>query len=366
MLLSAAAACSDWTTPQAENYDDWSLVEVGKDEAYYKALREYKESDHAVAFGWYDGWGEPGVSTANMLMSVPDSMDIISLWGGFENPTPGKLEDLRYVTQVKGTKVVICSFVAAIGQFFTPAEHNTDDVAREKFWGWEDGNDTAIKSAIEKWTKAIADSLDLYGYSGVDIDYEPAEYGGKLCQNAQYFTWFVEEMGKYVGPQSGTGKIFLIDGYFNNIPNKDRLHKYFDYFVSQAYTWGATKGDSMLEGRLSGYYNVFKDFYSEEEFTKKLIVTENLESAIDCLNGGYFWRCDENGKVWDKSLMPSLMGFASWQPDNGFRKGGFGAYKFSGERNNTPPYKWMRRAIQQQNPAPGKDIITIEDFVEAQ
>lgn len=363
--LASAVSCSDWMTPQANNYEDYPLTEVAKDAAYYEALRAYKASEHSVAFGWYDGWGEPGVSTADMLTAVPDSMDIISLWGGYESPSKGNLEDLHFVTQVKGTKVIICSFIANVGQFFTPAEHCESEQTREAFWGWKDGDDNAIKSSIDKWTAAIADSLDRYGYSGIDIDYEPGEYGGKLCRNDQYFTWFVESMGKYIGPKSGTDKIFILDGYIESIPNKDILHGYFDYFVSQAYTWGSTMGDSMLEGRLSMYYNAYSEFYKEEEFTNKLIVTENLESAIDCLNGGYFWRCDELGKVWDKSIMPSMMGFASWQPDNGFRKGGFGAYKFSGERSNNPPYKWMRKAIQQQNPSEGKKVITVDDFVEA-
>lgn len=366
LSLMAVTGCKDWMTPEAKNYEEYSLTEVAKDEAYYEALRAYKASDHAVAFGWYDGWGEPGVSTANMLSSVPDSMDIISLWGGYESPSAGKLADLKFVTEVKGTKVLLCSFIASIGQFFTPAEHKGSDADKEAFWGWEDGNDEAIKASIDRWTTAIADSLNRYGYSGIDIDYEPSEYGGKLCRNSQYFTWFVELMGRYIGPASGTGKMFLLDGYIENIPNKDVLHKYFDYYVSQAYTWGSTMGDSMLEGRLSMYYNAYSAYYSEEEFTNKLIVTENLESAMDCLNGGYFWRCDEKGQVWSKSLMPSMMGFANWQPDNGFRKGGFGAYKFSGERANNPPYKWMRRAIQQQNPAPGKKIVTLDDFVAAQ
>lgn len=364
-VLSAAllASCSDWMTPQTVSFDEYSPTEVAKDDAYYEALRAYKASDHSVAFGWYDGWGEPGVSTSNMLSSVPDSMDIISLWGGFTGISKTRQEDLRFVTEVKGTKVTICSFISVIGQFYTPAEHTASEADIEAFWGWEDGNDEAIHGAIAKWTKAIADSLDMYGLSGVDIDYEPGEYGGKLCRNSTYFTWFVEEMGKYIGPQSGTGKLFILDGYLEDIPNKDILYKYFDYYVTQAYTWGSTMGDSMLDGRWNTYYNAYKAYFTEEEFTKKLIVTENLESAIDCLNGGYLWKCDEKGAVWDKDIMPSLMGFANWQPNNGIRKGGFGAYKFSGERSNNPPYKWMRRAIQQQNPSPGYKPITLDDFV---
>lgn len=361
--LFSAAGCSDWMTPEPNVYDEYPLTEVAKDDAYYAALREWKKTDHAVSFGWYDGWGEGGASTANMLSSVPDSMDIISLWGGYDNLSPGKMADLKFVTEVKGTKVIICSFVANIGDFYTPAEHTATLEDRKAYWGWVDGDDEAIHESIRKWTKAIADTLNYYGLSGMDIDYETAEYGGDLCRNSQYFTWFVEEMGKYIGPQSGTDKIFILDGYIESLVNKETLHKYFNWYVSQAYTWGSTYGDSMLEGRLSRYYSAYSSWYSEEEFTNKLIVTENLESAIDCLNGGYYWRCEETGGIWDKDLMPSYMGFASWQPDNGFRKGGFGAYKFSGERNNNPPYKWLRKAIQQQNPSNGYVPITYKDFV---
>ena len=101
----AAVGCSDWMTPEPEVFDEYSLTEVARDDAYYEALRAYKESDHAIAFGWYDGWGEPGMSTANMLLAVPDSMDIISLWNNSRPLTPQKKEELRFVQDVKGTKV---------------------------------------------------------------------------------------------------------------------------------------------------------------------------------------------------------------------------------------------------------------------
>jgi len=348
--ITALFSCKKWTEPQPISYGQ-SLTELTKDEEYYKALRAYKESDHSVAFGWFSEWGEGGVSTSAMLQAVPDSMDIISLWNN-ANLTPTKSKDLEFVTKVKGTKVLICSFIKEIGDMYTPAPHNTTLETKKAYYGWKDGDMESIHNAIAKYTKNIADSLNAYGFSGIDIDYEPGEYGGPLCRNAQYFTWFVEEMGKYIGPQSGTGKIFVVDGYYWSIPNPGKLGKYFDYFVEQAYKNKAVG----LQSRL-GHYTNFSSIMSEEEFTKKFIVTENLESAMDCLNGGYLW-IDSDNKSWDKSIMPSLVGFADWKPANGIRKGGFGAYRFSNENVNTPPYKWMRKAIQQQNPAPGKKIIT--------
>lgn len=349
VAVFAVTGCSDWTTPEPKEFDK-PLTEITKDDAYYEALRAYKKSDHSVAFGWYSEWGEGGAATTNMLQAVPDSMDIISLWNN-AHLTPTKKADLDFVTQVKGTKVLICSFIAEVGCFYSPAEYQTVQ-ERKEFWGWKDGDNEAIHNSIIKWTKTIADSLNVYGFSGIDIDYEPGEYGGSLCRNSQYYTWFVEEMGKYIGPQSGTDKMFIVDGYYTSQPNAAKLAKYFDYFVNQAYR----NNGSGLQARLEQTIRAFSSEMSEEEITKKFIVTENLESAMDCLNGGYAW-FDVTGHWWDKKVMPSLVGFADWKPANGFRKGGFGAYRFSNERVNTPPFKWMRKAIQQQNPAPGKEII---------
>lgn len=354
----AVSSCSDWMTPKPI-INDVSLTEIIKDDAYYEALREFKKSEHSVSFGWFSEWDEGDASTTNMLQAVPDSMDIISLWGSFEL-TPKKKADLDFVTKVKGTKVVLCSFIGEVGCLFTPSEYTVSIEKQKEYWGWVDGDDEAIHNSIIKWTKAISDSLYATGYCGIDIDYEPGEYGGSLCKNSQYFTWFVEEMGKYIGPKSGTDRLFILDGYLESIPSPSKLGVYFDYLVTQAYTWGAASSDSMLEGRLSKYYNVYKSIYSLEEFTNRLIVTENLESALDCLQGGFVWK-DDIGRVLKRDKFPSLIGFASWEPDNGFRKGGFGAFRFSNEKINTPRYKWMRKAIQQQNPAPGYNVVKKED-----
>lgn len=368
--IFSVAGCSDWMTPEPKVFDEYSLTEVAKDDAYYEALRAWKKTDHAISFGWYDGWGEPGASTANMLSSVPDSMDIISLWNGSRNLSPAKVEDLRFVQEVKGTKVLVCIFARSVGAGFTPAEHDTSDDSREAFWGWVDGDDAAIKASIEKYAKAISDTLYAYGYDGLDIDLEPNVDGvdGPLDENPTYRRWLFDALSQYIGPKSNTGRLFVIDGELWEVPAETCT--YFDYFVAQAYSVsGGTPSPnagvsaSDLNSRLSRIVNIFCPTYmSEEELTNKFVVTENLESAIDCLNGGFYW-IDATGS-WSKSVMPSYLGMAYWQPSNGFRKGGFGAYKFSNERSNSPMYKWLRKGIQQQNPSsPDVDIITPEDFV---
>lgn len=358
MALFAAGFtnCSDWTETEAENLEQYSPTEPAKTEAYYRALREYKASDHSVSFGWYSGWGEGSVSTGRMLSALPDSMDMVSLWDN-AGMTPKKAEDLRYVQQVKGTKVLICTFIQWVGKGSTPAEYDVDEATREAFWGWKDGDSVAIVTSMAKYAQAISDTLHKYGFDGLDIDFEPNIDGvsGKLDENPTYVKWFLDILCQYLGPQSNSGKMLCLDGELWAVPASTA--PYFDYFIAQAYsvsggTPSPTAGTSEknMDSRLNRIVTAYRDYVSEEEITKKFIVTENMESAINALEGGYFWTTRDNVRQ-DKKVCPSLVGMARWQPLNGFRKGGFGGYRFDAEAANKPAYKWMRTGIQAQNPA---------------
>ena len=106
-LLSACAAtaftaCSDWTETEAKDGAD--LTHTNKSEAYYAQLRDYKKTDHSVAFGWFGNWTGTGVTHENSLAGLPDSTDFVSLWGNWKNPTEAMLKDLRFVQKTKGTK----------------------------------------------------------------------------------------------------------------------------------------------------------------------------------------------------------------------------------------------------------------------
>ena len=114
----ALTACDDWLDTEIK--DPANLTISNKDEAYYARLREYKKSDHPVAFGWYGNWTGTGASYENSLKGLPDSVDFVSLWGNWKNPSPAMMEDLRYVQEKKGTKVLFCFLVLDIGDQITP------------------------------------------------------------------------------------------------------------------------------------------------------------------------------------------------------------------------------------------------------
>ena len=357
LFATAFTNCSDWTEVEAEKKVEYGNTETARPESYYQALREWKKTDHSISFGWFSGWGDPAVLTASMLMGLPDSMDMISLWDNSSNLSQGKIEDLRMVQQKKGTKVLMCTFIQHIGKGFTPPEYDVDEATREAFWGWVDGDEAAIKTSMEKYAQAIADTIYKYNYDGLDIDFEPNVdgYKGKLDENDTYVTWFLDILCKHLGPQSNSGKMLVIDGELWEVPVSTAT--YFDYFIGQVYSVSsgspspnAGQSESSMDSRLTQIINRFGGVMSEEEITKRFIVTENMESAIDALNGGYYWTLRDGTRL-DKAECPSLVGMARWQPLNGFRKGGFGGYRFSNEAVNKPSYKWMRTGIQAQNPA---------------
>lgn len=366
LAIAVAAGCTDWNRPEAILIGDHTdLTSTDKDNAYYQALREYKASDHEISFGWYSRWDEPALTTDGMLQGIPDSMDVVSLWSNSRNLSEARMKDLRFVQEVKGTKVLVCSFAQYVGCGFTPEEHNGSEEDREAFWGWVDGDEAAISSAIAKYAAAIRDTVAYYGYDGLDIDFEPNYDGvtGKLDENQEYVEILFSELSKYFGPKSGTGLLFVVDGEIPNVPPS--TSEYFDYFVVQAYTVAsgspnanATGYESNMDSRLSAAVNRFSGYLTEEEVTNRYVVTENLESAIDALNGGFFWQT-RDGVRQDKKKIPSMLGMAMWQPANGFRKGGFGGYRFDNEATNDPSYKWMRAGIQAQNPASGERRLAV-------
>ncbi len=66
----------------------------------------------------------------------------------------------------------------------------------------------AVEASIRKYASAVVDTISKYGYDGFDIDYEP-NYGnrGNIVNDDDRMFIFVDELGKHLGPKSGTGKL---------------------------------------------------------------------------------------------------------------------------------------------------------------
>lgn len=370
LVLSTASACQKWTETQV--LDPIKLTELVKDDAYYEALRAYKESEHSVAFGWFGNWTGTGASLENSMMGLPDSVDFVSMWGGWAGPSEEKLADYHKVRELKGTKALVCFLVFDIGDQITPSapDNYTGDNWRHDFWGWGNTMEEHC-AATEKYARAILDTIAKYDYDGFDLDAEPSYAqpfptdkelwrGGKEIMET-----FVKTLATELGPKAGKGKLLVIDGEPEAMDKE--FAEYFDYFILQAY---GEYSETSLQNRYNRQVSHWMKAEGEdigltpEQVANKLIVCENFE-AYAAKGGVNFSRPDG-------SRVPSLHGFAMWNPTyNGetYRKGGVGTYHMEYEYgasgkvtlsgapgeykafDNYPcTYPWLRKAIQIMNP----------------
>ena len=238
LLGSLFAGCEKETTPERVNVQHPEEQEqIHRDNAYYQRLREYKKSKHKLAFGWYGTWTAMGPSYQTRISNCPDSMDIISIWSQWHTLTPAQVADKEFVQKVKGTKVTYTIF---------------SNVMPEPFASMYD--DPYCDEAIEAYAKAYCkDSMDKWNYDGIDIDYEPG-FGavGPFVGNPapELFKKLIVAMGKYVGPKSGTGRLFIIDGVPFAV--RDEYVEYFDYGIVQAYS---SYGYTDLQNRFNNAAN---------------------------------------------------------------------------------------------------------------
>lgn len=327
------AGCADWITPErviVQHPDEQSPIV--RDDAYYQALRAYKQTHHKVAFGWYGSWTANGASYQTRLVSAPDSMDILSIWSQWYDLTPEQIADKEFVQKVKGTKVTYTIFLDDLPEPF-------------RCEGWPNVSAEEQNKCIEAFAKAYCqDSMVKYNYDGIDIDYEPG-FGarGPMVGNPapDLFLRTITEMSKYVGPKSGTGRLFMIDGVPYAV--RGEYAGLFDYGIVQSY---ASSGYSDLQGRFD---NADRAGWKPEQY----IFAENFESYWK--NGGVNHTCR------DGQVVNSLLGMARFNPTQG-SAGGFGAYHMEYEyAHSDMPYKYMRRAIQDVNPAGGNMPSSLSD-----
>lgn len=323
------SACEEQNTPDpVRTQYPGEQSPIIRDNAYYARLRAYKLTKHPLSFGWYGSWTAIGSSEQTRLTSAPDSMDIISMWSQWHSLNQDQIADKAFVQKTKGTKVVFCISARDVPEEFK-----------------EDGNitDASLVAYAKAWGK---DSMDKYEYDGMDIDFETAiDHQGPLNTTPGLFKKFCVELSKYIGPNSGTGRLFLIDG---NIDALDQgIAELCNYGVSQAYN---CSGSSNLHGRISSAAT--KGWTAEQ-----LIFTENFESLWQ--KGGVNFTNDAG-----VTLESSLIGMAEFAAQG--KSAGFGTYHMEYEYGfKDMPYKYMRRGIQLANPAPlgdyTKNLLTINE-----
>lgn len=305
---------------------------------YYQNLRDYKNSDHSIAWGWFSDYTQT-ISPATRFLGLPDSLDICSLWGGIPSKDslladarylPEVEEEMRFVQQTKGTKLVVPTIVRikSFPMFY------------QDIWVGQDKKE----EAMEQFAGYLLAQIFVNDLDGIDLDYEPE--GDPL--SGSNFSYFVKFIGQFVGPKADPaatytaklGKVrtnpdgsketyyedYVIKGdptkllcidYYGTTPAAD-TEEYTNWFVNQ--TYGGSAGRLPFTGCP----------------TEKVVYTENV---------GDNWQSPEAGQ---------LLNYARYQPATG-RKGGFGAFFMHRDYINSgygfSNYANMRYGIQIQNPA---------------
>lgn len=150
LLGAMITSCTDVENIEVEHIGGYNTL---GDSEYYANLRAYKETaknyGRPVAFGWFSNWAPSGVMRKGYLSSVPDSMDIISMWSG----APGRYEiteaqkaDKEFAQKVKGIKLLEVSLLSHLGKGRTP-EYIYDEIEKQAAEeGWSDSELAAAKN----------------------------------------------------------------------------------------------------------------------------------------------------------------------------------------------------------------------------
>ena len=289
---------------------------------YYKNLRDYKKSDHSIAWGWFADYTQ-STSLATRFLGLPDSLDICSLWGGIPSDDsthvdthylPEVYREMKYVQEVKGTRLVVPTIIRI----------RTRPEFYDSIWVKQNDPQAAMRAYAQDLLRPIFEN----GLDGIDMDYDPEGdplSGGNL-------DYFVEYVGQFVGPMAspdstftypdgftikGNPNMLLCIDYYGSAPSGN-TNKFTNWYVNQ--TYGGSPGRVPFSGCP----------------TEKVVYTENV---------GDNWKAAECGQ---------LLNYARYQPSTG-RKGGFGAFFMHRDYINTgygcSNYANMRHGIQIQNPA---------------
>lgn len=284
---------------------------------YYANLRAYKKTDHQLCFGWYADYSQT-FSYGMHFLGLPDSMDVVSLWGGIPDSVNARktYDEMRFVQRVKGMRLVTPVIVELESTSFPI----TDEGAK-------------------MYANQLCDVVFNNDLDGLDIDWEPRS--GTYLNSAANFAKFVEYCSERLGPKSGSGKLLIVDYYNHTLPTT--IEPFINYLVNQAYTQGTTSNSGT---NLQTRYDRVSSWCPPNKF----MVTENIGDWWQ--NGGSPFT-EVNGNTIspiDGARMYSLEGMARWNPRQG-TKAGWGAFYFVRDYNSNPPYKYIRRGIQIVNPA---------------
>ena len=355
-MALASVACSKWTDDERLTFDNQKdlkraipFIELtssdqltAEQQKYYSELRAWKQTPHVRGFGWFGGWTAKGTDPQKYLRMLPDSVDIVSLWGTHGSLTEAQKTDLKLFREVKGGKVLLCWIVQNLGDQLTPQGKNATD-----YWVTEKGGGNFLEG-VKAYANAICDTIEKYDLDGFDLDYEPG-YGhsGNMAtttawisetENVNMYT-FIKTLYDRLNPK---GRIVVMDGepYY-----MDRAtSKMVSYYIYQAYD-ESTTARALQKLENGGTYGYGEDDYLDNWEGKSFLT---LEFQKYSKTGGFPRYTSSNPEIQKLDAGRQIMDYATMLMPNGKRIAGIGTYHMELDTEGGS-YRFLRQALNAGN-----------------
>jgi len=296
------------STPEWATYiQGTGTVNTIRDEAYYESLRQWKKdafdengiATRSISYIFFADYG----SMAFRFADIPDSIDVINLWGGVPKLGSLDFQEMKACQEVKGMKVVGCRITrilenqkwgmqAEIPSYMKAYEaykaDHMGDVAlgrkteQEIESAAKNAGNAALRADIAahqtknedgtypEWlvyaANLLLNEIQEYGLDGYDLDYEPE--GDPL--SGSVFDLFVEYLSQFIGPKSGNEGTLLIVDRNSSCFSYNHLAPYCNFWIYQKY--GSLGGASAAsEGDFPGNTDPANGWVNAQ-----VITTENV------------------------------------------------------------------------------------------
>ena len=355
-MALASVACSKWTDDERLTFDNQKdlkraipFIELtsadqltAEQQKYYSELRAWKQTPHVRGFGWFGGWTAKGTDPQKYLRMLPDSVDIVSLWGTHGSLTEAQKTDLKLFREVKGGKVLLCWIVQNLGDQLTPQGKNATD-----YWVTEKGGGNFLEG-VKAYANAICDTIEKYDLDGFDLDYEPG-YGhsGNMATttawisetgNVNMYT-FIKTLYDRLNPK---GRIVVMDGepyYMNRATSK-----MVSYYIYQAYD-EATTARALQKLENGGTFGYDEEDYLDNWEGKSFLT---LEFQKYSKTGGFPRYTSSNPEIQKLDVGRQIMDYATMLMPNGKRIAGIGTYHMELDTEGGS-YRFLRQALNAGN-----------------
>ena len=355
-MALASVACSKWTDDERLTFDNQKdlkraipFIELtsadqltAEQQKYYSELRAWKQTPHVRGFGWFGGWTAKGTDPQKYLRMLPDSVDIVSLWGTHGELTEDQKTDLKLFQDVKGGKVLLCWIVSSVGDQLTPKGKDAKD-----YWITEKGGGNFLEG-VKAYANAICDTIEKYDLDGFDLDYEPG-YGhsGNMATttawisetgNVNMYT-FIKTLYDRLNPK---GRIVVMDGepYY-----MDRAtSKMVSYYIYQAYD-EATTARALQKLENGGTFGYDEEDYLDNWEGKSFLT---LEFQKYSKTGGFPRYTSSNPEIQKLDAGRQIMDYATMLMPNGKRIAGIGTYHMELDTEGGS-YRFLRQALNAGN-----------------